>query len=82
MHELMALFSEMIPMESVIDEIKTTISNWEKDRTEENMRKIVLWTAMLNTKHIISSAPGGVREVIKQMDEIKKMKDLITRTDL
>ena len=77
----MALFSDMLPMDVIVGEIKKAIAKHEENPSDETIRGMVMWTALLNTKHITMNTKGGVREVVKDLDEIKKMKDLITRTD-
>lgn len=79
MKDLMILFGEVLPVETIIDQIEDAIQKYKADPTEENLKGVELFSMLLLSK-TCAKAVGGSDELIRRTDLQQKGFDLLNTT--
>lgn len=79
MKDLMILFGEVLPTETIIDQIEEAIQKYKSDPTDEALKGVEMFCVLLLSK-MAAKAAGGAEELIRKTDLQQKGYDLLNQT--
>ena len=76
MHELISLMANVMSYDDIIAQIEESTTNYRKDPSEENRKKIVVSTLLIQAKEVIEMNKDGIEGHLKDINRIQSLKKL------